>query len=186
MHNWGPLSSRIGAASLGRRGRGLLLGFAAVIGACVFGFGPGAARAQEQPVADVAVVSLSANVRHAKVGGEVIFTVVAANNGPDVADFALVADASLFFPNQFESSGFEILGAVECQNGPPDGASCEDNSLPPGATLTMIFHATVKPTTNKVASITSCVDSFSLIPDPNPANDCLTTSLRIVGKRNGS
>jgi Domain of unknown function DUF11 len=172
--------------SVGRHRPGLLLAFAAVIGACMLGFVPDVARAQEQPVADIAVVSLTANVRHAKVGEEVIFTVVAANNGPDVADFALVADASLFFPNQFEPSGFEILGAVECQNGPPDGASCEDNSLPPGATLTMIFHATVKPTTNKFASITSTVDSFSLIPDPNPANDSLTTSLRIVGKRDGS
>ena len=158
-----------------------------MIGACTFGFGPDVAQAQEQPVADVAVVSLTANVRHAKVGREVIFTVVAANNGPDVADFALVADASLFFPNQFEPSGFEILDAVECQNGPPDGASCEDDSLPPGATLAMIFHATVKHTPNKVASITSCVYSLNgLIIDPNPANDCLTTSLRIVGKRDGS
>jgi Domain of unknown function DUF11 len=172
--------------SRGRRRRGLLLAFAAVIGACTFGVGPDVARAQEQPVADIAVVSLTANVRHAKVGEEVIFTVVAANNGPDVADFAVVADASLFFPNQFEPSGFEIL-SVECQNGPPDGASCEDDSLPPGATLTMIFHATVKPTTNKVASITSTVYSLnSLIIDPNPANDSLTTSLRIVGKRDGS
>jgi hypothetical protein len=171
--------------SLGRRG--LLLAFAPLIGACTFGFAPDVARAQEQPVADVAVVSLTANVRHAKVGQAVTFTVVAANNGPDVADFALVADASLFFPNQFEPSGFEILGAVECQNGGPDGASCEDDSLQPRATLTMIFHATVKPTTNKVASITSTVYSLdSLIPDPNPANDSMTASVRVVGKRDGS
>jgi hypothetical protein len=163
-----------------------LLAFAAVIGASTFGFGPDVAQAQDQPGADIAVVSMTASVRHAKVGQEVTFTVVAENNGPDAADFALIADASLFFPNQFQPSGFEIQGAVECQNGPPDGASCEDNSLPAGATLTMIFHATVKPTTNKIASITSIVDSFSPIPDPNPANDSMTASVRVVGKRDGS
>jgi hypothetical protein len=162
-----------------------LLAFAAVIGASTLSFAPDVAQAQDEPVADLAVVSLTANVRHAKVGEEVTFTVVAGNNGPDAADFALIADASLFFPNLFEPSGFEIQGAVECQNGPPDGASCEDNSLPPGATLTMIFHATVKPTTRKIASITSIVDSFSPIPDPNPANDSMTASVRVVGRRDG-
>jgi hypothetical protein len=166
--------------------RRVLLAFAAVFGACTFGFGPGVAAAQDRPVADVAVVSLSANVRHAQVGEEVIFTAVAANNGPDAADFALVADPSLFFPNQFEPSGFEILGAVDCQDVSPDGSSCEYQGWPPGATVTMIFHAAVKPTTNKVASMTSCVYSLdTLIIDPNPANDCLTKSLRIVGKRDG-
>jgi hypothetical protein len=147
--------------------RRVLLAFAAVFGACTFGFGPGVAAAQDRPVADVAVVSLSANVRHAQVGEEVIFTAVAANN-------------------EFEPSGFEILGAVDCQDVSPDGSSCEYQGWPPGATVTMIFHAAVKPTTNKVASMTSCVYYLdTLIIDPNPANDCLTKSLRIVGKRDG-
>ena len=48
----------------------------------LLGVAPGAA--QEPPTADLAIVSNTANVRHAKVGQEVIFTIVARDNGPDV------------------------------------------------------------------------------------------------------
>ena len=45
------------------------------------------AGAQGVPTADLAIVSNTASVKHAKVGDEVRFTIIATNNGPESADF---------------------------------------------------------------------------------------------------
>ncbi|MFL6037972.1 MAG: hypothetical protein ACJ74B_05010 [Gaiellaceae bacterium] len=44
---------------------------------------------------------------------------------------------------------------------------------------------TLEPVTGRVASNTACVFSIGgdVVDDPKPANDCVTKTLRIVGKR---
>lgn len=64
-----------------------------------FGLSSAVAQAQEPPTADLAIVSNTANVRHARVGDQVIFTVVGTDNGPDVTDefYVITAQAEQGF-----------------------------------------------------------------------------------------
>jgi uncharacterized repeat protein (TIGR01451 family) len=146
------------------------------------------AGADALPTADLSIVSQTANVRHTHVGDEVTFTIVAANNGPDAVDFNVVTDPWAVYPDRFAPSDFQ-LGWMDCTGpgiGGSDGPACEYFVLPPGATVTATVGSITKPTTSKYASNTACVFSWNgPITDPNPANDCMTTSVRIVGDRNG-
>jgi Domain of unknown function DUF11 len=150
--------------------------------------GVNGATADELPTADLAIVSQTASVRHTQIGDEVTFTVVAANNGPDAVDLNVLDDPWNFYPDEFAPSDFQHAW-MDC-SGPgtrdSDGSACEYFVVQPGKTVTSIIGAITKPTTSKYASNTVCVISWDgPIIDPNPANDCLTTSVRIVGDRNG-
>lgn len=139
------------------------------------------------PTADLAIVSQTASVRHTQVGDEVTFTIVAVNNGPDAVDLNVLDDPSYFYPDKFPPSDFQPAW-MDC-HGPgsrdSDGSACEYFVVQPGATVTSVVGAITKPTTSKYGSNIACVVSWDVpIIDPNPANDCLTTSVRIVG-RNG-
>jgi hypothetical protein len=142
--------------------------------------------------ADLAVVSNAASMRHAKVGQLVTFTVVAANNGPDAVDvyvhpdlpywdgsccpdYSIVSETSLELYPPVAICGLGVSG---------DGAWCEYDVLEAGDTVTTSYFARVVATGRNHAIETACVSSGNLYVDPNPANDCATASVRIVGKRN--
>src|SRR5207247_1631228 len=119
------------------------------------------------------IVSNTANLRHAKVGQEVTFTIVATNNGPDAAELDVSEQALV---------GLQMVSET-CDRGiSPDTPSCEYGVLQPGETVTTTVVAQVEAVGSKYASNTACVSSEEALNDPNTANDCITTKLRIIGK----
>jgi uncharacterized protein DUF11 len=164
----------------------LVVAVVAAVGVGVVGVAGAAADAL--PTADLSIVSETANVRHTQIGDEVTFTILAKNNGPDAVDFNVVTDPWDLYQDRFAPSDFQFAW-MDCLNPGPggaDGPACEYFVLLPGETVTTIVGAITKPTTSKFGSNTVCVFSWGgPIIDANPANDCLTTSLRIVGDRNG-
>jgi hypothetical protein len=148
----------------------LVLGSAALAG-----LAPLTAAAQAVPSVDLAIVSNTANIKHGHVGQQVIFTIVARNNGPDTAPSLDVFDNSAL-------QGLQILAEI-CDLGiSPDTPACEYHDILPGQTLTTKVVAMIVSTGSKTASLTSCVQSEVVINDPN-GNNCATATLKVVGKR---
>ena len=133
-----------------------------------------AAGAQAVPTADLAIVSNTANVKHAKVGAEVTFTIIATNNGPESADF-----------NVTWTSGQLQLVSETCDLGiSPDTPACEYGTVEPGVTLTTTVVAEALSTGSKVAIGTGCmVEQPGFIIDPDPQNNCAAATVKVVGKR---
>ena len=132
------------------------------------------AGAQPIPTADLAIVSNTASVKHAKVGDEVTFTIIAINNGPDAVDF-----------NVSWSSDQLQLVSETCDLGiSPDTPACEYGTVAPGVTLTTTVAARVLATGSKHATGTGCmVEQPSFIVDPDPQNNCGDATVKVVGKR---
>ncbi len=139
---------------------------------------PVAGRAQEIPRADLAVVSKTADVKHAKVGGEVTFTIVATNKGPEAAELDVI-DTTL--ANAL--AGLELVSET-CDLGiSADTPACEYGIVEPGQTLTTTVVARVTGTSDRYLVNTACVSSEEPIVDPNPSNDCASATVKIIGKR---
>jgi hypothetical protein len=166
---------------------------------CLLGMGlvaAGVSAADEVPKnMDLAIVSNTANVRHAKVGQVVTFTIVATDYGPDLP--------GELFVQAHQASDSLQLGPVICEPfgqcapvicefalslpGPSaDHTQCEfgiEGHLGEPVTATIAF--AIQGTGSKYASDTACVSASDYPPplDPNPANDCATATVKIVGKR---
>jgi len=135
---------------------------------------PFPAAAQEVPNADLAVLSNAANVKHGHVGGQVTFTILATNNGPDTT------------PSLFVTATFPGLELVEeiCDLGvSADTPSCEYSNIPPGQILTTTVIARIVRTGSKTAALGACASSGDPINDTDASNDCVTATVRVVGKR---
>jgi hypothetical protein len=144
--------------------------------AALAGLAPLTAAAQAVPSVDLAIVSNTANIKHGHVGQQVIFTIVARNNGPDTAPSLDVFDNSAL-------QGLQILAEI-CDLGiSPDTPACEYHDILPGQTLTTKVVAMIVSTGSKTASLTSCVQSEVVINDPNGGNNCAAATLKVVGKR---
>jgi hypothetical protein len=134
------------------------------------------APAEEIPNVDLAIVANTANIKHGHVGEYVTFTIVATNNGPDPAP-----TLDVYFIVALQ--GLENVVAI-CDLGiSPDGIDCEYHGIVTGQTLTTTVVATLASTGHKTASLTACVQSETIINDPNVGNDCGTATLKIVGQR---
>ena len=132
------------------------------------------AGAQATPEADLAIVSKTANVKHAKVGDEVTFTIVATNNGPDTAELDVI---------ETTLEGLELVSET-CDLGiSADTPACEYGLVEPGQTLTTTVVTRVTGTGGRYVVDTACVSSEEPIVDPNPDNDCATATVKIIGKR---
>jgi uncharacterized repeat protein (TIGR01451 family) len=133
-----------------------------------------AAGADVIPTADLAVVSNTASVKHAKVGDEITFTIIATNNGVDAADF-----------NVMWSSEQLQLVSESCDRGiSADTPACEFGVVEPGVTLRTTVVARVVATGDKYAISTGCmVEQAEVMIDPVPQNNCVAATVRIVGKR---
>jgi hypothetical protein len=119
---------------------------------------------------------MRADVSHAKVGQQVTWTITARNNGPEPAEVDL---------NGQPLADFTLTGVV-CSGITNDGPFCEWGEWIQGqlGALTLTATTTVNASAPRRASNTACVLSFGgPYDDPNPANDCLTKTLRIVGRR---
>jgi Domain of unknown function DUF11 len=155
-------------------------------GARVSCFGAAASAAEEAPLqADLAIVSNTASVRHAKVGDIVEFTVVATNFGPDAQELDVSACPDLNACPIQDGLQLETMTCGGLSNPSPDTSVCEYISpVEPGGVAVVTVGARVAPDTGKRATFTACVLSFGVpYVDPSPANDCATATVRVIGKR---
>ena len=135
---------------------------------------PVPAAAQEVPHADLAVLSNAADVKHGHVGQQVTFTIVATNKGPDST------------PNLYVNATFQGLELVEelCDLGvSADTPSCEYSNILPGQILTTTVVARIVRTGTKTAALGACVSSPDAINDTDASNDCLTATVKVIGRR---
>jgi hypothetical protein len=129
---------------------------------------------QEVPNADLAIVSDIASVKHAKVGNEVTFTVVATNDGPDAAELNATW-ASEQMNLVFETCDLGISA---------DTPACEYGIVQPGQSRTTIVVAEIITTGSKHAVSTACVvEQTGFINDPDSQNNCAAATVKIVGTR---
>jgi uncharacterized protein DUF11 len=133
-----------------------------------------AAGAQDIPTADLAIVSHTASVKHAKVGDEVTFTIIATNNGPDAVDFSVM----------WSSDQLQLVSET-CDLGiSADTPNCEYGTVEPGVSLATMVVARVLDTRSKRATSTACmVEQPGFIVDPDPQNNCGDATVKVVGKR---
>jgi uncharacterized repeat protein (TIGR01451 family) len=132
------------------------------------------AGAQAVPTADLAIVSNTASVEHAKVGDEITFTIIATNNGPDAADFNVM----------WTSEQLQLVSET-CDLGiSPDTPACEYGIVGPGVTVTTTVVAEVVATGSKHATSAGCmVEQAGFVNDPDSQNNCAAATVKIVGKR---
>lgn len=142
------------------------------------------ASADELPVADLAVLSMTPDVNHAKPGHRVTWTIVARNNGPAAVDFNVVEDPWQLYGDLYPAADFTLV-AESCSGGvSADTPACEWNIAQAGRTFTAKAVMTVNASAPRMASNTACAFSWTdPISDPNRGNDCVTTRLKIVGNR---
>ena len=126
------------------------------------------------PSADLAIVSNSASVEHAKVGDRITFTIIATNNGPEAADFNVM----------WTSEQLQLVSET-CDLGiSADTPACEYGVVGPGVTLTTTVVAEVVATNGKQATGTGCmVEQAGFVDDPVSQNNCASVTVKIVGKR---
>ena len=137
---------------------------------------PWVASASTDPsVTDIAITQ-SADVHRAKVGHVVTFTSTAVNNGPDA-----ITDSLDVHPT--EAVSLEVIGVV-CDRGiSSDGPFCQYGPVGVGEQRTTVYTAIVLATGSKTASLTVCVTRETTdFTDPDPANNCATTSVRVIGR----
>ena len=144
-----------------------------MVGAAMLALVPVAATAANAPKADLAIVSNTASARHARVGQQVTFMIVATNNGPDAAELDVqVALRGLILVKQTCDLGISA-----------DTPSCEYGIVQPGQALTTTVVAQVVRTGARTATSTACVTSASPVNDPKTGNDCVTAALKVVRQR---
>src|SRR5438105_2052231 len=111
------------------------------------------AKAAPMPSADLAIVSTTASVRHAAVGQQVTFTIVAKNNGPAPA-YVLVHALEVWQSLEFVSatcSGNGHWGRVY--------GSCEYSTVSPGEIITATIVGEVQDASSDYASDAACTSS---------------------------
>ena len=130
--------------------------------------------AQEVPNADLAIVSNTADVKHAKVGNEVTFTIIATNHGPDAAELNVT----------WASEQMQLVSET-CDLGiSADTPACEYGIVDPGQSRTTIVVAEVISISSKHAVGTAClVEQPGFINDPDSQNNCAAATVKIVGMR---
>lgn len=151
--------------------------FSFLLGAALLALMPVAVAAQPLPNSDLEIVSNTANVRHSHVGQQVTFPILARNNGPD-------ATPSLFVTATFQ--GLQLVREICALGVSPDTPSCEYSNIRAGQELTTTVVAEVLGTADqreKTAALMACVSSGEPINDPNSNNNCITSPVKIVGRR---
>jgi hypothetical protein len=123
---------------------------------------------------DLAITSNTPSVSHPRVGQGITFTVTEKNVGA-----AAVFDMWMHAPTV--SSNLQWAG-VDCGSVSSDGDWCEYSGwaglFMPGKTFTARYSFIVLPGV-RVASFSAC---NAIIPDANGSNDCMSASVRVIGK----
>ena len=112
------------------------------------------------------------DVLHASPGQLVTFTSYAANNGPSTSQLDAIVEGKVNLS----------VKRQRCQSPPvsPDGFFCEFGTFAPGKTARMRVTARVTGNPGDHAALTVCTGSEGSSADPNPSNDCTTTTVAII------
>ena len=123
------------------------------------------------PKADLLIMQ-APDVLHASPGQLVTFTSYAANNGPSTSQLDAIVEGKVNL----------AVKRQECQSPPvsPDGFFCEFGTFAPGKTARMQVTAKVTGDPGDHAALTVCTGSEGSSADPNPSNDCTTTTVAIT------
>ena len=128
-----------------------------------------APRAAALPKADLLIMQ-APDVLHASPGQLVTFTSYAANNGPSTSQLDAIVEGKVNL----------AVKRQRCQFVSPDTPSCEFGFLAPGRTARMRVTAKVTGDPGDHAALTVCTGSEGSSADPNPSNDCTTTTVAIT------
>lgn len=121
------------------------------------------------PKADLLIMQAS-DVLHASPGQTVTFTSYAANNGPSTAELDATVEGQVNL----------TVKRQRCQFVSPDTPSCEFGFFAPGKTARMQVKARITGSPGDHAALTVCTADEGESADPNPANDCTTTTVAIT------
>src|SRR5215211_405890 len=123
------------------------------------------------PKADLLIMQ-APDVLHASPGQLVTFTSYAANNGPSTTQLDAIVEGKVNLS----------VKRQRCQSPPvsPDGFFCEFGTFAPGRTARMRVTAQVTGSPGDHAALTVCTGSEGSSADPNPSNDCTTTTVAIT------
>jgi hypothetical protein len=135
--------------------------------------------------ADLSITN-TADVSHARVGQDVTFTSVVTNDGPDTVLSFYVNRTHGFDPSTLDLGTLRLVGGDCDFTVTGDGPFCEYGYIfAPGETIAQTLVGEVVATGSNRASNTACAEPFSPeeLIDPNPANDCATATVKIVGRK---
>jgi hypothetical protein len=123
------------------------------------------------PKADLLIMQ-APDMLHASPGQLVTFTSYAANNGPSTSQLDAIVEGKVNLS----------VKRQRCQVPPvsPDGFFCEFGTFTPGKTARMRVTAKVTGSPGDHAALTVCTGSEGSSADPNPSNDCTTTTVAIT------
>src|ERR671913_230587 len=123
------------------------------------------------PKADLLIMQ-APDVLHASPGQLVTFTSYAANNGPSTTQLDAIVEGKVNL----------TVKRQRCQLPPvsPDGPFCEFGTFAPGRTARMRVTAQITGSPGDHAALTVCTGSEGSSADPNPSNDCTTTTVAIT------
>jgi hypothetical protein len=121
------------------------------------------------PKADLLIMQ-APDVLHASPGQLVTFTSYAANNGPSTSQLDAIVEGKVNLS----------VKRQRCQFVSPDGPFCEFGGFAPGKTARMRVTARVTGSPGDHAALTVCTGSEGSSSDPNPSNDCTTTTVAIT------
>jgi hypothetical protein len=124
---------------------------------------------QALPKADLLIMQ-APDVLHASPGQLVTFTSYAANNGPSTSQLDATVEGKVNL----------AVKRQRCQFVSPDTPSCEFGGFAPGKTARMRVTAKVTGDPGDHAALTVCTSSEGDTADPNPSNDCTTTTVAIT------
>jgi Domain of unknown function DUF11 len=154
----------------------LLWALASLVSVLVALPGSPAAASSRAIVADLGLVSVGANVQQAHVNETIEFTAVAEDFGPrSMANDSL--DVKVFNPVAFEILSQECSGGIS-----PDTPFCEFGEVAVGQQVSVRITGRVLARQGDYASVSFCVsDESGYLNDRNPANNCATVRVPIVG-----
>jgi len=117
------------------------------------------------------LIMQAADTKTAQPGQVVYFTSYAVNNGPGGGELnAYIAG----------TQGVRVA-RQRCQGVSPDTPWCEWGFVPVGTPRRMTVKTVITGDPGTRALVTVCADSLGSTVDPDPSNDCTTTSVRISG-----
>ena len=147
--------------------------------ACALFSATSAVAQAETVTADLGIVSVTASVTHVHVGDPITLTAVAEDFGPDPISSSL--DVS------YRETAALPLRTETCIGGAnpsPDTPSCEFGPVGVGEAVTTRVRTRVVATGQKYLEATFCVSQEAAdFVDPNPANDCGSVTVKVVGNR---
>ena len=137
-------------------------------------------------VPDLVLTKITTSEATAAAGDRVVFRAFARNLGPGTSSvYVTYSNARHLAPTGGRGEFREVCVVPASESGDinepsPDTPSCEFSSVPAGDFVIVKVVAVVTGTAGERARLTFCTSNGELDPDPNPANDCMTSRILIT------